>query len=160
MRGVLVVLLCVLGCGQPSAERRGFTAVDSDPDGGGLPGLAVGVAGARSTDGALCVAVFGGPSGFPDGPDAALEKRCVPLASQPLIVDGLVPGWTYAFSVFVDDNDNEKLDTKKFFGADVPAEGYGFSNNAMGSFGPPNWDDSKFVFGEATASAVIELNYF
>ncbi len=43
----------------------------------------------------------------------------------------------YAFSLFHDVNNNNKLDTN-FFG--IPKEPYGFSNNQKGSFGPPKFE--------------------
>ena len=52
------------------------------------------------------------------------------------------PG-TYGISAFHDQNSNGKLDTN-FLG--MPVEDYCASNNARGMFGPPSFDDSKFVF--------------
>lgn len=47
----------------------------------------------------------------------------------------------YAFAVFQDLNDNEKLDTKKF---GIPVEPFAFSNNALGKFGPPKFSEADF----------------
>jgi uncharacterized protein (DUF2141 family) len=55
------------------------------------------------------------------------------------IVD-LKPG-KYAFKYFHDENNDEKLNTN-FVG--IPKEGYGFSNNAKGKFGPPSFE--KMIF--------------
>lgn len=52
-----------------------------------------------------------------------------------------VPAGTYALSVFHDENGNGELDTGMF---GIPKEGYGFSNNASGMFGPPSFEDSSF----------------
>lgn len=51
---------------------------------------------------------------------------------------------TYAFKYFHDENSNEELDTN--FG--IPQEGYGFSNNATGTFGPPSIEDMIFEYIE------------
>ncbi len=56
-----------------------------------------------------------------------------------LISLDLEPG-VYAISVFQDLNGNQELDTN-FVG--IPSEPYGFSNDAMGMFGPPSFKDSK-----------------
>jgi len=48
---------------------------------------------------------------------------------------------TYAFALFQDLNENEKLDTKKF---GIPAEPFAFSNNALGTFGPPKFAEASF----------------
>ncbi len=47
----------------------------------------------------------------------------------------------YAISLFHDENDNKKMDTKIF---GIPKEPYGFSNNATGFMGPPKYKDAKF----------------
>ncbi len=51
----------------------------------------------------------------------------------------------YGISVFQDLNENGELD-KNWFG--IPTEPYGFSNNAKGSFGPPDFEDCSFEFSE------------
>lgn len=53
-----------------------------------------------------------------------------------------LPEGTYAIGLFVDTNDNNKLD-RNFFG--IPKEQYGFSNDAKGSFGPPSFKKASFT---------------
>lgn len=53
-----------------------------------------------------------------------------------------LPDGTYAIGIFVDANDNNKMD-KNFLG--IPKEQYGFSNNAKARFGPPSFDDASFT---------------
>ena len=52
----------------------------------------------------------------------------------------ILPG-TYAIGVYIDENDNEKLDTN-FLG--MPKEQYGFSNNAR-AFGIPKFEAASFI---------------
>lgn len=52
-----------------------------------------------------------------------------------------IPAGTYAIGVYVDENENEKLDTN-FLG--IPKEQYGFSNNAK-AFGIPKFEAASFV---------------
>lgn len=52
-----------------------------------------------------------------------------------------VPYGDYAVKLFQDENDNQKLD----IGLMGPKERYGFSNNVMGTFGPPAWEKAKFT---------------
>ncbi|WKD84793.1 hypothetical protein KCTC32516_00127 [Polaribacter huanghezhanensis] len=47
----------------------------------------------------------------------------------------------YAISVFHDENDNKKLDTRIF---GIPKEPIGCSNGATGFMGPPKFKDAKF----------------
>ncbi|MRR38306.1 DUF2141 domain-containing protein, partial [bacterium] len=52
-----------------------------------------------------------------------------------------VPYGQYAIAVFHDKNDNDVLD-KNIMG--VPKEEYGFSNNARGRLGPPDYGSMRF----------------
>ena len=52
-----------------------------------------------------------------------------------------IPPGTYAIGVYVDGNENEKLDTN-FLG--IPKEQFGFSNNAK-AFGVPKFEAASFV---------------
>lgn len=67
-----------------------------------------------------------------------------------------LPSGRYAVIVFHDENDNGLLDTD-FLG--IPTEGYGFSNNAMGVFGPPSFAAVAVTLAGANVSIVISLNY-
>jgi uncharacterized protein (DUF2141 family) len=64
-----------------------------------------------------------------------------------------VPHGEYAIKVFHDENSNQKLDTN-FVG--YPQEGFGFSNDAMGRFGPPGFEAAKFYIGSDELR--IEIN--
>ena len=47
----------------------------------------------------------------------------------------------YAVSVIHDANNNKDLDKNKL---GIPKEGFGFSNNVMGSMGPPTFERAQF----------------
>jgi len=87
------------------------------------------------------------------------EKGCVPghakASGATVRVDfpGLAEG-DYAVKVFHDVNENGVLDTS-WMG--LPKEPYGFSNNAMGTFGPPSFDQSKFRVGPGTTVVRLRL---
>jgi uncharacterized protein (DUF2141 family) len=53
-----------------------------------------------------------------------------------------IPAGTYVIGYYIDANENEKLDTN-FIG--IPKEQFGFSNNARGTFGPPNFESASFT---------------
>lgn len=69
------------------------------------------------------------------------------------IFKGLKKG-TYAVSLFHDENDNKKMDTKIF---GIPKEPYGFSNDATGFMGPPKFEDAKFTI-EANKTITINID--
>jgi len=57
-----------------------------------------------------------------------------------LIID--LPRGEYAVKVFHDENENEVLDTRIF---GIPSESFGFSNNARGTMGPPDYEKAVFL---------------
>jgi uncharacterized protein (DUF2141 family) len=69
-------------------------------------------------------------------------------------IPDLPPG-KYAVGAFVDNNRNGKQD-KNFVG--VPKEIYGFSNNARGTFGSPDFAEAAFDIGENDAIKSIHLH--
>jgi uncharacterized protein (DUF2141 family) len=70
------------------------------------------------------------------------EKILAQPGSVRAFFKDIQPG-EYAISAFHDANGNGKLD-KNFIG--IPNEGVGFSNDAMGTFGPPSFEKAKFSF--------------
>ena len=69
-------------------------------------------------------------------------------------VPDLPPG-NYAVAAYVDNNRNGKQD-KNFLG--VPKEDYGFSNDARGRFGPPDFAEAAFDIGDNAVSKTIHLH--
>ncbi len=65
-----------------------------------------------------------------------------------------VPNGKYTVSAYVDANRNGKQD-RNFFGK--PTEAYGFSNNARGTFGPPDYAEALFELDGDLASQFIRL---
>lgn len=63
-----------------------------------------------------------------------------------------VPYGTYAVQLYHDKNDNGKLDTNLF---GVPQEPYGFSNNARGTMGPPDFEATAFTLDRDSLSLTI-----
>ena len=107
----------------------------------------------KDTTGMIRVGIFDNPETFLKKPIMgktvrAVAGRCVVLFEQ-------VPVGMYAISVIHDSNRNEKLDTN-FIG--IPKEGFGFTNDAMGKFGPPSFEKAK-VRLKSTASFTIHLRY-
>jgi uncharacterized protein (DUF2141 family) len=71
-----------------------------------------------------------------------------------MMVPDLPPG-RYAVAAYVDNNRNGKQD-KNFLG--VPKEDYGFSNDARGRFGPPEFAEAAFDIGDNPVSKSIQLH--
>ncbi len=65
-----------------------------------------------------------------------------------------LPAGTYAFVAFADENSNGKLDTNL---VGMPTERYGFSNNVMGLFGPPDFNAASVQVPDQPKSISIKL---
>jgi uncharacterized protein (DUF2141 family) len=66
-----------------------------------------------------------------------------------------LPQGIYAVALYHDANMNEKLDKGLFR---IPKEGYAFSNNVFGVFGPPKMEDASFLL-ESKKEIAIEIKY-
>jgi len=85
---------------------------------------------------------------FRDGKDQKLKDYTEKIVDKKcsVTVRSLSPG-KYSFKYFHDENNNKELD-KYWIGA--PSEGYGFSNNAKGTFGPPDFKETIFEIKKDT----------
>jgi len=77
-----------------------------------------------------------------------IDKQCVVAIND-------LKSKKYLFKYFHDENNNKKLDTN-FIG--IPKEGYGFSNNAKGNFGPPDYKNTVFEVNNDT-TVICKAHY-
>ncbi len=61
----------------------------------------------------------------------------------------------YSIQYYHDENNNNKLDTNP---NGIPTEGYGFSNNAIGTYGPPSIEDKTMVISD-NISIILKPEY-
>ncbi len=111
--------------------------------------IEVEITGWEDSSGQMIVALFNEPGDFlkKDYKHVTIKKfdgKCVAVFKD-------IPIGTYAASVFHDKNMNGELDTNMF---GFPKEPYGFSNNAVGYFGPPNFSQSSFEVGSSTRVSI------
>lgn len=134
-------------------ENTDTTVVTSDS----LSRIVINVTGMKNINGKLNVALYNTSASFND-PNAAFREQFLVLPSQSMTVtiDSL-PAGTYAFALFHDENDNQTLD-QNFL--NIPQEGFAFSNNSMGTFGPPTFNQAKFNLPKnSTATQNISLRF-
>jgi uncharacterized protein (DUF2141 family) len=118
--------------------------------------LSVAIEGLRSDRGNVMVAVFDGAASFrKEGQEIAALRLAARAAASRFTLSRL-PDGVYAIVAFHDENGNGKLDTNML---GLPTEGYGFSNDARGTFGPPGFDDAKVTLGDAGARITIKVGY-
>lgn len=88
-------------------------------------------------------------------------KQCQYFAEQPagatheLKFTGVAPG-SYAVMVYHDENGNGKLDQAA---NGMPLEGYGFSRNARGHWGPPSFEDARFDIKPGANDIALDMVY-
>lgn len=129
----LVVLFLTMACRPVLADE--------------LPGiLIIEITGLKEASGDVYIAVFNSDETFLG--DEPVQARKVVIADA---LDGDVvstelelPMGDYAFSAFHDKDGDGELDTN-FVG--MPKEPIAMSNNAVGKFGPPDYDDAVFTLG-------------
>jgi uncharacterized protein (DUF2141 family) len=117
--------------------------------------LLVMIQGFKSTEGQLMVALYNTEKEFMNK-DPFKGSTTLISASQELIRFDNLPYGDYAVVVLHDMNKDGKLDKNEF---GIPTEGYGFSNNVMGKFGPPSWMQASFVFAGRDEAKIIDLEY-
>jgi uncharacterized protein (DUF2141 family) len=115
--------------------------------------LEISVKGLKSDKGVLVVALLSSAAMY-DAGDEVFRDASLPIRDGRASVtfEGL-PYGSYAVKTYHDANSNGKLDTN-FVG--FPKEGFGFSNDAMGRFGPPTFEEASFDL--ATEKLQIEIN--
>jgi uncharacterized protein (DUF2141 family) len=110
--------------------------------------LIVKVSNIKELKGEMKIALYNNKSSF--------DKQENPFATAQIPVDKNViefkfenvpPSKDYALAVHHDANNNGKIDTNLL---GIPKEGFCFSNNAMGNFGPPSYEDCKFEIKPGT----------
>ena len=154
----LWLLLAILAGASP-ARATGQTA--GPCSGADVPAtvqhLHVTVTGARSRAGNITFTLYG------SDPAAFLAHRgSIFLTRVPLSAAGAeacfalsAPG-LYAVAVYHDENDNHHFD-RTLIG--LPAEGYGFSNDAPVRLGPPSFASARFLVRPGDNRIAIRLRY-
>lgn len=97
----------------------------------------------NSSNGKLYVQLFKGEQNFNQNKAAASQIIPVQKGQTTLHFPNLTPG-EYAIRFFHDENGDGTMATNLF---GMPAEGYGFSNNAKPNMGPASFADAKFTVG-------------
>lgn len=112
--------------------------------------LTIALTGVHSDGGPIRIAVQNDAARFPGPAFRGLE---LPAHASEATIRDLPPG-RYAVVVFQDMNRNGRLDRGLF---NVPTEPYGFSQDARGNGGPPEFRDAAFDLAEAGARIAIRL---
>ena len=117
--------------------------------------LKVHISGLADNQGDVHIALYNKDSIFPSSHRVYRQHQALISKRQTLSVfKQLQPGY-YAIATYHDQNNNDRFD-QNFFG--IPLEDFGFSNNASALFGPPNFEDAKFLIKDTDLTIKINLN--
>jgi uncharacterized protein (DUF2141 family) len=122
-----------------------------------VKGIRVEITGLRNNNGYVLVSVFKEGSGFPDQAEKAVRKAKLGINNRKaaIVFNDIQPG-QYAISILHDENGDQKMNTN---GLGIPKEGYGFSNNVTGAFGPPSFKRASFKFNGDLSAVTIKTRY-
>lgn len=151
IRGLLL-LLCLSGLA--CASRSAPVTSDDPPVASGAAILIIQVVGGESDEGQIALALFDSAGTFKEREDP-VASGFLPLQDGAATweVEDLVPG-VYAVAVYHDLNSNGELDRSTL---GPPAEPYGFSNDARGTFGPPKFDKAAIELAPGERTITIRL---
>ncbi len=120
--------------------------------------IKVSITNLRTNKGHVLISLFKDGVGYPDNAEKAIRKGKVIIKDNKawIIFTGL-PAGNYAAAVLHDENDDMKMNKT---GLGLPKEGYGFSNNVMGAFGPPSFSRASFRYtANNNAEITIRARY-
>jgi uncharacterized protein (DUF2141 family) len=107
--------------------------------------------------GPLRVALYGAPEGFPRDPGTAARTDTVAVAGTEAVhTFAEVAEGVWAVSVLHDADADGEMATD-WLGR--PKEGWGVSNDATGTFGPPSFEDAAVEARGDTTTVRIHLRY-
>lgn len=113
--------------------------------------ITVTIQGLRSGNGTIGVALHNEDSDFPEDEGIELKKVSLDGSGDVEVTFKNVPAGDYAVAVMHDENSNGDIDFNEY---GMPTEGFGFSNDAMGDMGPPDFDDAAFTAEDDTDISV------
>jgi uncharacterized protein (DUF2141 family) len=118
--------------------------------------ISVRIEGLRNDKGTVFVSLFDNKKAFKDGKNAVVSGQARPVGGSCVVVLDKVPAGRYALHFIHDENENKKLDTN-FIG--IPKEGFGFSKDAMGRFGPPDFEAAVLAIPAGPFQVVMRAKY-
>jgi uncharacterized protein (DUF2141 family) len=115
-------------------------------------GIRLSVTNLRNDRGFILISLFREGAGYPDKPALAFKTDKVAIYDKKaVIIFPDMPAGTYAISILHDENNDQQMN-KNALG--LPKEGYGFSNNVMGAFGPPSYKRASFTHKKGAQTEV------
>jgi uncharacterized protein (DUF2141 family) len=114
--------------------------------------LTVEVSGVAGPQGKVAVGAYDNAKSWLNKPVKSVRVEAAAGTVTAVIPD--LPEGVYAVIAYHDENGNERLDSNML---KIPTEPFGFSNNRMGMFGPPSFEDSSFKLPREGTRIAIKL---
>jgi uncharacterized protein (DUF2141 family) len=116
--------------------------------------LTINFTGYKGHKGNLYIAVYNSEESFLNNSRVTASKVIKAENKNTLVNFSVKENEYYAIAVFLDENENAKLDTNLF---GIPQEFYGFSNNATGFMSSPGFKKAKLKM-DTDKSITIQLH--
>ena len=118
--------------------------------------ITVAVEGLRNDKGMVRCGLYKSAVGFRE-PGKEFKGEAVPISSgKANCVFNDVPPGSYAVALFHAENGETQLETGMF---GKPKQGYGFSRDAKGSFGPPSFDAAAYKYPGGGSVWPVHIEY-
>jgi uncharacterized protein (DUF2141 family) len=114
--------------------------------------LIITISGFENSNGVAKVAVVNSKDNYNE--DTPFKGYNFKIVNNKVVETIPLPYGEYAVKVFHDENSNGELD-KRLFG--IPAEAYGFSNDARGTIGPPEYEKAAFKLDSPNKEITITI---
>ncbi|MCH2459094.1 MAG: DUF2141 domain-containing protein [Henriciella sp.] len=111
------------------------------------------ITGVETASGEILIGVFDSETGWKTDASIAEAQADAATGSVTVMLDGL-PDGEVAIKLYHDVDSNGELKRGNF---GIPAEPYGFSNDAPVRFGPPSWSAAKFALDGETTTHTLAL---
>jgi uncharacterized protein (DUF2141 family) len=119
--------------------------------------LTVTVKEVRNAAGSVRIAVYDSATSFMQRPQAKMLQQAKASQGDVRFVIHDLPAGKYAVVSFHDENDSGKIDIGPL---GIPTQGYGFSNDAPTTEGPPAFSQAAFDFdGKSDKAVGFSLTY-
>jgi uncharacterized protein (DUF2141 family) len=155
----ITILIVFSSCKKKKTDPLVVTEIITDSTSTSiLSSLVVNVSGMKNGNGKINFALYNSASSFNQPNQAYKEIFLNAVPNNITFTLDSLPAGEYSFAVFHDENNNLEID-QNWLG--IPSEGFAFSNNAMGSFGPPTYTQAKFTISEKSIlTQNVSLNFY
>ncbi len=117
--------------------------------------LVINIQGLKNNNGKVFIGLYDSPESWQGKAKIVHSKNLAIVNCQAEWILENIPFGEYGIKFYHDENEDGKMNTNFL---KMPKESFGFSNNVMGKFGPPDFEKAKFLFKSDHVSIEIKTN--